>query len=93
MHCSPFLCLSLSAPPFTGAAPRGHFSLSLPVLQPAAYRQVSSVCPWAGVGPLYVRIHVRPQCLATTHMCRGVLLHRVPGHLFPHPISGGQTLP
>ena len=36
MHCSPFLCLSLSAPPFTGAVPRGHFSLSSPVLQPAA---------------------------------------------------------
>lgn len=42
--------------------------LCLLIQQPAAQRQVSGVYPWTGVGPLYVRIHQRPQCLATTHM-------------------------
>lgn len=72
-------------------------TLSSPVLPPTAQRQTG-----AGVQCLLVEwgqttLWERPPGAAapacSTYPCRGFLLHAGPSHLFPHPISGGKTIP
>lgn len=69
----PFLCLSIS-PLLRRCCSMGALLFSL-LTCPATCSTKAGVrrLPMTGVGLLYVRIHQRPQCLATTHMCRGFL--------------------